>query len=85
MRSYGELMGAVGEKLTSNFGIKRREDSTPPTTQQQASSQQRLERKRSSSQQPKPAGGRQAITPPAKPRDRRAIVEQIRRERGFTS
>lgn len=84
MRSYKDLLGAVGEKMAENFGIKRREASTQ---QQQAkpsnAPQQRLERKRTASQQPKPAGMRQAITPAPKPRDRRAIVEQIRRERGF--
>lgn len=84
MRSYKELLSSVGEKLSSNFGIKRREESTPHQQAKPSNApQQRLERKRSASQQPKPAGMRQAITPASKPRDRRAIVEQIRRERGF--
>ena len=84
MRSYKDLLGAVGEKMAENFGIKRREASTPHQQAKPSNApQQRLERKRSASQQPKPAGMRQAITPASKPRDRRAIVEQIRRERGF--
>ena len=84
MRSYRDLLSAVGERLTDNFGIQRRDRTTPKQPQPSSTSQQqRLERKRSSSQQPKPAGGRQAVTQTAKPRDRRAIIEQMKKDRGF--
>lgn len=89
VRTYGEILGAVGETMSQKFGIKPASASQEvpaskqPPTSAPAVSQDRIDRKRLAPQQPRTAGVRGQVQSAPKPKTRQEVVAGMRKDRGF--
>ncbi len=89
MRSYDQLLSAVGQTMSTRFGIKPaaaaapRSQQQPPAPQTPAPNAERLARKQAAPQQPRVAGVRQAVQQAPQPKTKRQVVEEMRAARGF--
>lgn len=89
VRSYAEILGAVGKTMTDRFNIKPASQKTSeqpkPAVREPAPSQDRLERKRAAPQQPRAAGVRGQIASPPQPKTKKDVVADMRKARGFST
>lgn len=90
VRSYSEILGAVGKTMTEKFGIKPASTSQQPAPaskpspqREQTASQERIDRKRLAPQQPRTAGVRGQVQSAPKPKTRQEVVAEMRKTRGF--
>jgi hypothetical protein len=90
VRSYGEILGAVGKTMTDKFGLKpasvQQEVPSPkslPPAREPAPSQERLNRKLAAPQQPRAAGVRGQLQQAPQPKSKRDVVSGMRAARGF--
>ena len=92
VRSYKAVFDKVGSEMSSKYGALLTSQATPSGQAQRptlaASSNvvaERIERKRAANTQPRTAGVRQASQAQPKARSPASIVEQMRRQRGFSA
>lgn len=89
VRTYGEILGAVGQTMSQKFGIKPASASQevpaskPQPQREQPVSQERIDRKRLAPQQPRTAGVRGQVQSAPKPKTRQEVVAGMRKDRGF--
>lgn len=89
VRSYADILGAVGKTMTDRFNIKPASQKTSeqpkPQVREPAPSQDRLDRKRAAPQQPRAAGVRSQIASPPQPKTKKDVVADMRKARGFST
>lgn len=90
VRSYADILGAVGKTMVDRFNIKPAtsqisDTHKPQTVREPAPSQERLDRKRAAPQQPRTAGVRSQIAQAPQPKTKKDVVADMRKARGFSN
>ena len=90
VRSYADMLGAVGKTMVDRFNIKPAtsqisDTHKPQTVREPAPSQERLDRKRAAPQQPRTAGVRSQIAQAPQPKTKKDVVADMRKARGFSN